>query len=61
MRHLPAAGLLTLAAAPLFALSGSGDSAAGSFDTLAPTPGTGTGQGATTFTNNIGDWSLLNQ
>lgn len=35
-------GLFALAAAPLFALSGSADSAAGSLDTVAPTPGTAT-------------------
>jgi len=45
MKHLlraAAAGLFALAAAPIFALSGSGDSAAGSLDTVAPTPGTAT-------------------
>lgn len=35
-------GLFAFATAPLFALSGSGDSAAGSLDTVAPTPGTAT-------------------
>jgi hypothetical protein len=40
--HAAALGLFALAAAPLFALSGSGDSAAGSLDTIAPTPGTAT-------------------
>lgn len=42
MKHLLRAGtvcLLALTAAPLFALSGSGDSAVGSLDTIAPTPG----------------------
>lgn len=33
------ASILTLACASAFALSGSGDSAAGSLDTIAPTPG----------------------
>ena len=33
-------GYLALACSPLFALSGSGDSAAGSLDTVAPNPGT---------------------
>ncbi|MBI1291642.1 hypothetical protein GC173_10430 [bacterium] len=45
MNHLlraVAIGLFALAAAPIFALSGSGDSAAGSLDTVAPTPGTAT-------------------
>jgi hypothetical protein len=45
MKHLlraGALGLFALAAAPIFALSGSGDSAAGSLDTVAPTPGTAT-------------------
>lgn len=32
-------GLISLSAAPLFALSGSGDSAPGTLDTVAPTPG----------------------
>ena len=36
------ASILTLACALAFALSGSGDSAAGSLDTVAPTPGTAT-------------------
>ena len=36
------ASILTLACAPAFALSGSGDSAVGSLDTVAPTPGTAT-------------------
>ncbi|MCC5877217.1 MAG: hypothetical protein JJU11_13430 [Candidatus Sumerlaeia bacterium] len=34
-----AVGLFALAAAPIFALSGSGDSAPGTLDTVAPTPG----------------------
>jgi hypothetical protein len=45
MNHLlraGALGLFALAAAPIFALSGSGDSTAGSLDTVAPTPGTAT-------------------
>jgi hypothetical protein len=33
-------GFIAIAAAPLFALSGSGDSAPGTLDTVAPTPGT---------------------
>ncbi|MDX2176306.1 MAG: hypothetical protein SF028_07525 [Candidatus Sumerlaeia bacterium] len=36
------ASILTLACASAFALSGSGDSAVGSLDTVAPTPGTAT-------------------
>jgi hypothetical protein len=35
-------GLLALAAAPIFALSGSGDSAPGNLDTVAPDPGSAT-------------------
>jgi hypothetical protein len=45
MKHLlrdGALGLFALAAVPLFALSGSGDSAPGNLDTVAPTPGTAT-------------------
>lgn len=45
MKHLLRAGALgffALAAAPILALSGSGDSAAGSLDTVAPTAGTAT-------------------
>lgn len=38
--HAAAVGLFALAAGPIFALSGGGDSAAGSLDTVAPTPGT---------------------
>jgi hypothetical protein len=37
-----ALGLFALVTAPLFPLSGSGDSAAGSLDTVAPTPGSAT-------------------
>jgi len=37
-----AAGLFALVAGPLLALSGSGDSAVGTLDTVAPTPGTAT-------------------
>jgi hypothetical protein len=45
MKHLSLAGLLgliALAATPLLALSGSGDSMPGNLDTVAPTPGTAT-------------------
>jgi hypothetical protein len=35
-------GIFVLVAAPIFALSGSGDSAVGNLDTVAPTPGTAT-------------------
>lgn len=46
MRHslsrAAAVGVFALAALPIFALSGSGDSAAGNLDTVAPTPGSAT-------------------